>query len=94
MAKPIVGWRDKLALWCLRLLTPDGIIGANVPLIVGYGPGSSTPEDPKLVLYFVYEWPSGKRQTVLAPVFGHLESGIDLMKEAVADLREWAAGHG
>lgn len=93
MAKQI-GWRDKLALWCLRVLTPEGIVGNNVPLGVGFGPGTSTPEDPKLVLYFLYEWPSGKRQTILAPVFGPPESGVQLMQEAVGDLREWVASHG
>lgn len=87
MGKPIVGRRDRLALWCLRMLTRDGVVGKNVPLSIGFGPGNSTVDDPKLVMYVET---LGRRQTIVALVFDPPDDAVTMMTDAVRNLRAWA----
>ena len=81
-------WRDRLALWCLRVLTPDGLGANNVPWRVWFGPGQSTREDPKLVMYL--ETPTGGHRAIAVVI--NPDTIVDLMAEQVERLRTWASG--
>ena len=78
-------WRDRLALWCLRLLAPAGLGEHGMTLAKTYDSGLSDPGDPKLVMRL--DTPKGQRliSIVLDPdtIVGELAS-------VVAELRDWA----
>lgn len=92
MPEPRIRWRDRLALWCLRILTPNGILPENVAVGLHFHSGDSTPEDPKLVMAVKY--PSGRQgQTIVAVVLGSPDEAAADINEYVAGLRDWAEAY-
>ena len=79
-------WRDRLVLWCMRVLTPEGLGVSNVEWRVWFGSGQSTREDPKLVMFLQ---PPAGGQKVIAIVLNP-DTIVDLMAEQVQQLRDWA----
>lgn len=81
-----MSWRERLALWCLRVLTPNGLGESGLPLVWSMDSGLSTPDNPKLVIRF--DTVSGQR---IISVVAEPNRALENMREAVDGLREWAA---
>lgn len=83
-------WRDRLALWCLRILTPDGIGGTpgtpSTPFRLWIDNGESTPDEPKLVMRARVDETD---QTILSLVFDP-DTVVEFWSTVVRDLRAWA----
>lgn len=78
-------WRDRLALWCLRRLTPGGLGEHGAKIAQRFDSGLSTPEDPRLVMRFV-----AGEQILLSVVIEDPGEYLTYFAGIVDRLEKWA----
>lgn len=83
-------WRDRLALWCLRMLVPNGLGESGTPIAMSFDSGLSDPSDPKLVMRLGLP---DDGQKIVSIVLDH-ETAVDNMTKVVDALHEWALREG
>lgn len=78
-------WRDRLALWCLRRLTPGGLGEHGANIAQRFDSGQSTPEDPRLVMRFV-----AGEQILLSVVIEDPVEYLTYVADVANRLEKWA----
>jgi len=81
----VSSWRNRLALWCLRILTPEGVLVGDM-LAMKFDSGDSIPADPKLVMRLR----NVETDQLVISVVLDADTIVDTVARNVDGLRDWA----